>query len=61
MKLSEIEEEYKVGYRHNPRHFYSNSFQVEEAGRRLLLVAVVKRHVGKNYRIVGVLKPRGRR
>jgi hypothetical protein len=56
MHLSEIEKNYDIGFRHNPSHFYPNSFQVEHQERRLVLVAVVKRHIKKRYRIVGVLK-----
>ena len=56
MHLSEILRNYDVGFRHSPRHFYPNSFQVEQQERRLVLVAKVKRHMRKNYRIVGVLK-----
>ena len=56
MRLSEITKEYRVGYRHNPSHFYSNSFQIEFQDRRLVLVAVVKRHIGKRFRVVGILK-----
>lgn len=59
-RLRDIEKEYRVGFRHNPNQFYPNSFRVEGSEKRLLLVAVVKRHVGKNFRIVGVLKPRRR-
>lgn len=58
MKLQEIERDYRVGFRHNPKHFYPNSFNVETEGRRLVLVAVVKRHLRKRIRIVGILKPR---
>lgn len=60
MRLKDVEIEYRVGYRHNPKQFYGNSFRVENEGRRLVLVGVVKRHVGKRYRIVGILKPRRR-
>lgn len=58
MKIQEIESEYRVGYVHNPKQFYPNSFKVEKVGKRLCVVAIVKRHVGKRFRIVGVLKPR---
>lgn len=58
MKLTEIEANYKVGYRHSPKHFLPGTFQVEREGKRLVLVAIVKRHVGKRFRIVGVLKVR---
>lgn len=54
--LSEILRHYEVGFRHSPKHFYPNSFQVEMEQRRLVLVARVKRHVGKNFRIVGVVR-----
>lgn len=59
MKLEEVLEEYpghRIGYRHNPDHFYPNSFKVEVRGKRKLVVAKVKRHVGKRFRVVGVLK-----
>jgi hypothetical protein len=60
-KLREIEYEYKdyrVGLRHSPDDFYPNSFHVETEGRRLIIVAVAKKHIRKKFRIVGVLKPR---
>lgn len=56
MHLSEIIKDYEVGYRHNPKHFYPNSFRIEQQERRLVLVAVVKKHIGKNFKIVGILK-----
>lgn len=56
MHLTEILRHYDVGFRHNPKQFYPNSFQVEQQQRRLVLVAVVKRHVGKNFRIVGIVR-----
>lgn len=58
MKLNEIQHHYKVGFRHNPKHFLPGTFEVEVVGKRLMLVAVVKRHIGKRLRIVGVLKVR---
>lgn len=58
MRLDEVQKYYRIAYRHNPKHFYPNSFQVESGERSLVLVAVVKRHVKKRFRIVGVLKPR---
>ncbi len=56
MRYDQVLKSYRVGLRHNPKHFYANSFQIERQERRLVLVAVVKRHVGKRFRIVGVLK-----
>ena len=56
MHLSEITRDYRVAFRHNPKHFYPGSFRIEAENRRLIVVAVVKRHVGKNYRVVGILK-----
>lgn len=58
MHLTEILRHYEVGYRHNPKQFYPNSFEVECVQRRLVLVAQVKRHVRKNFRVVGILKVR---
>lgn len=60
MKLREVLRDYRLAPRHNPKHFQSDSFQVEIMDSRLVLVAVVKRNVRKNYRIVGILKPRRR-
>lgn len=58
MRLDQILRDYRPGYIHNPDEFYPNSFRVETEGRRLVLVAVVKRHIKKRYRIVAVLKPK---
>lgn len=58
--LREIQRHYDISYRHNPKHFYGNSFAVEHTEKRLLLVAVVKRHVRKRFRVVGVLRPKSR-
>lgn len=59
MKLEELLRkwpEHRIGFRHNPDHFSPNTFRVERRNRRLVVVAKVKRHVGKNFTIVGVLK-----
>lgn len=56
MRLDQIEREYKIGFQHNPKHFYATSFRVEQEGKRLLLVAVVKKHIGKRLRVVGFLQ-----
>lgn len=56
LHLTEILRRYEVGFRHNPKHFLPNSFVVEREERRLVLVARVKRHVGKNFRIVGIIR-----
>lgn len=56
MNFKEIERDYVVGLRHNPDEFYPNSFRVEAEGRRLVVVGVVKRHIKKHYRIVGIIK-----
>lgn len=58
MRLDQVLKAYHVGYRHSPDHFYPGSFEVESDGKRLILVAVVKRHIKKRYRIVGVLRPK---
>jgi hypothetical protein len=58
MRVKQIAEQYHISYRHNPKQFVRNSFQVETEGDRLVLVAVVKRHIKKRFRIVGILKPR---
>lgn len=60
MYLSQIEKDFELGLRHNPEHFYPKSFKIEYEGERLLLVGVAKRHIGKRFRIVAVLKPRAR-
>jgi len=60
MHLSEIERDYVITYQHNPSHFYPNSFKVEQIERRLVLVAVVKKHIGKNFKVVGFLKEKTR-
>lgn len=58
MHLAEIQAKYRLAKRHNPDDFYPNTFRVETEGSRLVLVGVVKRHLKKRYRIVGILKPR---
>lgn len=58
MRFNEATKGFRVGLRHNPRHFQTNSFRVETEGNRLVLVAVVKRKMRKRFRIVGILKPR---
>lgn len=58
MQLNEILRNYRLAQRHNPKHFYPNTFEIEIKDSRLVLVAVVKRHVRKKFRIVGILKPR---
>lgn len=58
MKLEDATDGYHVGYRHNPKQFYPNSFQVEYCDGKLVLVGRVKRHIGKKFRIVGILKRR---
>jgi hypothetical protein len=56
MNLQELQRMYKIGFRHNPKHFYGNSFRVEPEENRLVVVGTVKRHVRKRFRIVGVVK-----
>jgi hypothetical protein len=58
MKLNRLLQEYEVSFRHNPKQFYNGSFRVEMEEKRLIVVAVVKRHIGKNFRIVGIVKRR---
>lgn len=58
MRLYEVLRDYRLAPRHNTKHFYPNSFNVEIQDRRLVLVGIVKRHIKKRYRIVGILKPR---
>lgn len=59
-KLKDIEEEWELGYRHSPKHFYPNSFSLEGGPGRLYVVGITKRHIKKNYRIVAVVKRRAR-
>lgn len=56
MKLRDVCERYHIGYRHNPKQFQDGTFDVVAEGGRLVLVALVKRKVRKNFRIVGVIK-----
>lgn len=56
MRYDQIAKKYHVAKIHDPEQFYPNSFAIEPDGHRLLLVAVVKRHVKKRFRIVGILK-----
>lgn len=56
MKFRDIASKYKVGLRHNPKHFYTNSFRIELDGSRLVIVAVPKKHLRKRFRIVGFIK-----
>jgi hypothetical protein len=61
MRLDQLRKEYQdyvLALRHNPEHFYPSSFAVEQSDKHLVVVAVVKRHIRKNFRIVGVLKRR---
>lgn len=58
LRLNRILQDYDIGFRHNPKQFYPNSFRVEMEERRLVLVAVAKKHLGKRFRIVGVVKER---
>jgi hypothetical protein len=58
VKYKDITAVYRVALRHNPDHFYPNTFEIETEGHRLVLVAVAKKHLKKRLRIVGVLKPR---
>lgn len=58
MYLHEVLREYRLAQRHNPGHFYPRSFNVEKIDNRLVLVGVTKRHIGKRFRVVGILKPR---
>lgn len=60
MRYDQATRGYKVGLIHDPGQFYPKSFEIEEDGRRLLLVAVVKRHIKKRFRVVAVLKPYAR-
>lgn len=59
MRLDQVLKEnpgYRLAARHDTGHFYPNSFEVEIVEKRLVVVAVVKRHINKRFRIVGVLK-----
>lgn len=58
MYVWQVLRDYRVAWRHNPRHFYPKSFRIEREGRRLVLTGTVKRRCGKGYRVVGILKPR---
>jgi hypothetical protein len=58
MKLVEVEKHYRVCYRHNPKHFFPNSFGVVGMNGRIYLVARVKPKVKKRFWIVAVLKER---
>lgn len=58
MKLSQIQEDYRICTVHNPKQFYPNSFQVAKEGGRVILIGRVKRHIRKSFRIVAILKPR---
>lgn len=57
MKLQDACQGFRLCKRHNPKHFYPNSFRVESANGRTVLVGRPKKHLRKNYRIVGILKP----
>lgn len=59
MRLAQALRGYRPGWRHNPDHFYPNSFEVGEEGGRLVLYGRAKRHIGKNFHIVAILKPLG--
>lgn len=48
---------YRLATRHNPKHFYPNSFEVQRVGGRLMVVGRVKKHLNKNFQVVGFLKP----
>lgn len=59
MKLEEILEQWdgwRIGYRHNPDHFYPNSFKVIRHDGRFAIRGKAMPHVGKNFKIVGILK-----
>lgn len=56
MNLKELLHHYEVGFRHNPKQFYGNTFEVEPQENRLVVVAVAKKHIKKKFRIVGVVK-----
>lgn len=58
VRLQRILQDYDIGFRHNPKQFYPNSFRVEMEERRLVLVAKVKRHIKKRFRVVGIVKER---
>lgn len=58
MRLADLERDYHVGFRHNPKQFYPNSFRIEVEGRRLILIGAPKRHLHKRFRVVAILKPR---
>jgi hypothetical protein len=53
--------EYRAAYRHSPKQFYPSRFQIKFEGGRYVIVGVPKQHIGKRYRIVGVLKKRRRK
>ena len=56
MNLKELMHHYDIGFRHNPKQFYGNSFQVERHEKQLVVVGVAKKHLKKRFRIVGVVK-----
>lgn len=58
MRIDQLEKDYRLAYIHNPKDFYPNSFQIEPAGRRVLVVGKVKKHLRKGFRRVAILKPK---
>lgn len=57
MFLYQVERNYRIAWIHNPKHFYQNSFQIEEIDGRKTLVGTC-RDKTKNYHKVGILKPK---
>lgn len=56
MKLKDIEQSHRIGYRHNPKHFKDGSFRIEVANGRVYVVGT-PRPSSKQFRVLGVLKP----
>lgn len=48
---------HRPAYVHNPKHFYSNSFQVEKDLKGRKVVTGKSRNKHKNFKIVCILKP----
>lgn len=59
MRLDQALRGYRPGWRHNPKHFYPNSFWIEEDEDRVYLCGITKRYLRKNFHIVAILKRLG--
>lgn len=60
MNLKQIEKLYSISFIHNPKHFFGNSFEVQEIDGRKVLTgkARLSRNNNKNFKFVGILKPK---